>query len=179
VAAEPFGLTPTGRFQHFVDFHALAYPMTYAAHLVSWICGGTFDRHPDFRVVFVEGGFLWYRPLLGRLSRDWPAKSVDLPAGGRTPFELAREHVRWTTQPVEEADRPREIASLMELAEADCLLMFSSDYPHFDYDHPLRALPPELGRETRRRIMSENARELYGLPGSRPRDRLDAGRAAG
>jgi predicted TIM-barrel fold metal-dependent hydrolase len=56
----------------------------------------------------------------------------------------------------------------MELAEANRILMFSSDYPHYDFDHPARALPKGLSKETRRRVMCENARELYDLPATRP-----------
>ena len=40
-------------------------------------------------------------------------------------------------------------------------IMFSSDYPHWDFDDPHRSLPARLPAETRRRILRENARELY------------------
>jgi predicted TIM-barrel fold metal-dependent hydrolase len=42
------------------------------------------------------------------------------------------------------------------------MLMFSSDYPHWDFDSPtmsLRAFP----REVRQRILAGNAAALYGL----------------
>ena len=31
---------------------------------------------PGLRVVFVEGGFLWHRPLVARLARHWPATAA-------------------------------------------------------------------------------------------------------
>jgi len=52
------------------------------------------------------------------------------------------------------------------------MLMFSSDYPHWDGDTPdfaARALPANV----RSRVLSETARELYRLPAR------DADRAAG
>ena len=44
---------------------------------------------------------------------------------------------------------------------ADEILVFGSDYPHWDWDNPdrvLRGVSPEL----RRRVFYDNARELYG-----------------
>jgi len=51
--------------------------------------------------------------------------------------------------------------------------MFSSDYPHYDYDPPSKALPRSLDSEVKRRIMAENARVFYDLPKTRPVDRFD------
>ena len=40
--------------------------------------------------------------------------------------------------------------------------LFSSDYPHWDFDNPLMAFPP-LPRETKQRIFHDNAAALYRL----------------
>ena len=41
--------------------------------------------------------------------------------------------------------------------------MFSSDYPHWDFDSPTRAFPPGLPEPAREAIFSGNARAFYGL----------------
>ena len=44
----------------------------------------------------------------------------------------------------------------------DCIL-FASDYPHWDFDDPVLALPPSLTEEQRRMIYGDNAKKLYRL----------------
>lgn len=53
----------------------------------------------------------------------------------------------------------------MEMLHADRVLMYSSDYPHWDFDNPDRALA-QVSPELRRRIQVDTPREVYG-------DRLD------
>jgi predicted TIM-barrel fold metal-dependent hydrolase len=172
------GVTPVGPFPHYVDYHSVSTPLAYSAHIVSWICNGTFDRFPDLRFVMVEGGFLWHRPIIARLSRHWARTSAELPAKAKDPYQYILDHVRFCTQPIEESPQPGDAGSMFELAGADRVLVFSSDYPHYDYDDPVRALPPHVSEATRRRVMYENARELYDLPTHRPRDRFDDARDA-
>jgi predicted TIM-barrel fold metal-dependent hydrolase len=173
------GLSAVGRIRHWVDFHAIAFPLMYSAHLVSWITGGVFDRYPELRVVFVEGGYLWHRPIVSRLARHWDSFRLEHPAAKGDPFDYVRENVRFTTQPIEEHESaPQDVARLMELAEANRTLLFSSDYPHHDYDDPKMSLPRGITKETRQRVMCENARELYGLPRTRRATPTELGRAA-
>jgi predicted TIM-barrel fold metal-dependent hydrolase len=51
---------------------------------------------------------------------------------------------------------------IFEMMDAAHILMFSSDYPHWDFDSPQQAFP-RLPAELKRRIFVDNARELYGL----------------
>ncbi|MGW5148785.1 amidohydrolase family protein [Rhodococcus koreensis] len=171
-ATQPLGWTSTGPLQYFVEYHSQIAPMAYAAHMASWICNGVLDRHPQLQFLFVEGGFLWYRPIIDRLARDWDKTGGEL-AARKSPYDYVRENFRWASQPIEEATNPKHIADLFEEANARELLMFSSDYPHYDYDPPSKALPRGLTPETKKRILAENARQVYNLPKSRPADRFD------
>ena len=50
---------------------------------------------------------------------------------------------------------------LCEIAQAERTLMFSSDYPHWDFDDPRHALTA-LPKEIRQRVKVDNAVETYG-----------------
>jgi predicted TIM-barrel fold metal-dependent hydrolase len=159
-------LTPAGFSSYFFEHHAL-YPVTYAAHVVSLVCNGTFDRFEDLRFVFVEGGFGWVLPLLWRLENNWDALAREVPAR-RRPTEYLRDHVRFTSQPIEEPER-RDLLKVLDWIDAEHLLLFSSDYPHWDFDDP-KQIVHRMPKESRRRIFRDNALELYGLPETLPSD---------
>jgi hypothetical protein len=71
------------------------------------------------------------------------------------PSEHIRSNVRFTSQPMEFSDDPRHIHQLFEMVGADEFRMFSSDYPHWGFDNPERAIPasfpPTAPRPTRSR----------------------------
>jgi predicted TIM-barrel fold metal-dependent hydrolase len=82
----------------------------------------------------------------------------------RPPSEQVREHVWMTTQPIEEPSQPAYFRQLLDHLGMNDHLMFSTDYPHWDFDAPDQALPSGLPREGKAGIMAANARALYGLP---------------
>jgi predicted TIM-barrel fold metal-dependent hydrolase len=52
--------------------------------------------------------------------------------------------------------------------------MFSSDYPHWDFDNPFVILPGSTAADLKRRILRDNAMALYGhrLPARFPEEPL-------
>jgi predicted TIM-barrel fold metal-dependent hydrolase len=63
---------------------------------------------------------------------------------------------------MEETENPDHLIEVMNWIGMD-RIMFSSDYPHWDFDDPFVALPPSLNDEQRRNIYAGNARALYRL----------------
>jgi hypothetical protein len=73
-----------------------------------------------------------------------------------------RQHFWFTTQPIDEPDEAKQLRSLIEWVGVDRLL-FSSDYPHWDFDDPRFAFKTPLTESERTQIFSANARALYKL----------------
>jgi uncharacterized protein len=159
---------PCGHPAYMFEWHTSSYPATYAAHLSSLVCNGTLARIPDLRFVMVEGGISWSLALEYHLDKNWRMLRSEVPDVTELPSTYLRNQVLFTTQPVEESYTSRnDIVRAWKELGADKRVMFSTDYPHWDYDDPKTALPP-LPKELRARVMSETARELYGLPATRP-----------
>jgi predicted TIM-barrel fold metal-dependent hydrolase len=116
------------------------------------------------KIVFLEGGFGWVPAVMWRLDQSWRALRSEVPWLQRRPSEYIRDQVRFTTQPFEEPDNPRHLLYLIEMMGSDRLLLFASDYPHWDFDAPSNSLPAVFGPELIEKILWSNAQEFYGLP---------------
>ena len=132
------------------------------ALVTSLIMEGVFERLPELKVVLIESGFGWLPALGWRLDKHWKRMRDEVPHLKRAPSEYIREHFWVSTQPMEEAEEPEHLIDAMRWVGFD-RIMFSSDYPHWDFDDPFLALPPSLDEECRAKIYSENARALYRL----------------
>lgn len=157
--------TPIGRPSSYFEWHS-GIPITYQAHVISLVCEGVFAHFPGLRVVLVEGGIAWLAHTLWRLDKNFKALRSTTPWLKKRPSEYIFDQLRLTTQPLEEPDNPEHLAQIFAMIHAERTVCFATDFPHWDFDDPERALPKSLSPELRRRIFYDNAAELYGLPGS-------------
>lgn len=146
---------------HYIEWHTCL-SLSFQSHLVSFITEGVFERFPHMRIVLVEGGVSWLAPLMWRLDQEWKALRYEVPWLKKKPSEYLRDHVRLSSQPLERPDNDKQLLQVLEMMDAEHLLMFASDYPHWDFDSPTHAFP-KLPEHLHRRIMRENAKEFYGL----------------
>jgi predicted TIM-barrel fold metal-dependent hydrolase len=159
-------LTGCGTPSYYFEEHA-GFAYTSYSLVASLIFEGVFDRFPDLKVVLIELGWGWAPAYAQRLDASWRVMRDEVPDLAKKPSEYLRDHFWFTTQPVEEPENPAWFAQLFGTMESAGLaerLMFSSDYPHWDFDSPEDALPPTLSPDDRSRIMGATACALYGIP---------------
>ena len=117
---------------------------------------------PTCKVALIEGGFAWVPALKWRLDKQWKRLRDEVPHLKRPPSEYVRDHFWFTTQPIEEPDSPEDLYDVMRWIGWD-RIMFSTDYPHWDFDDPRYVFKGKLDEQHRRMIFRDNAKALYGL----------------
>ena len=128
--------------------------------VTSLVIEGVFERFPDLRVVMIEGGFGWLAPLAWRLDKLFERFRSEVPHLKMKPSEYIKRNIWATTQPMEEPEDRRHLFDTMEWIGWDRLL-FASDYPHWDFDDPVRAFPAGMNRERQTEILGLNAQAVY------------------
>jgi predicted TIM-barrel fold metal-dependent hydrolase len=153
--------TPAGYPSRYMEWHNIL-ASNFMTHVNSLVCEGVFEKFPKLQFVAIEGGVAWLPALMWRMDKSYKALRASTPWLRKLPSEYIKEHIRLTTQPIEEPRRPEELLQIFRMIDAEKTLMFSSDYPHWDFDNPKVVLPP-MPREMKARIMHGTAMELYGL----------------
>jgi predicted TIM-barrel fold metal-dependent hydrolase len=154
--------TPSGPITRYMEWHNIL-PINYMAHVNSLVCEGVFEKFPELQFVCIEGGIAWLPHLMWRMDKNFKALRASTPWLKKMPSEYILNHIKLTTQPIEEPDNPKHLSQIFEMICAEKTVMFASDYPHWDFDNPHAALPP-LADELKQRIYYDTAAELYNLP---------------
>jgi predicted TIM-barrel fold metal-dependent hydrolase len=152
--------TPAGYPSRYLEYHTnLA--LNPMAQMISLVTEGVFVKYPQLIWVQMEAGISWAPPVMWRLDRSWRQLREEVPHLTELPSETIRRHFRFGTQPIEEPRDPDRLLETWALVDGEHTLLFSSDYPHWDFDDPYRALPAHLPADYRRRILRENGRALF------------------
>ena len=140
--------------EHQVLSHSMP---TQAASL---ILEGVFDRYPGLKIVLIEGGFAWV-PVLGwRLDANVAKMKSEVPNLELKPSEYMRRNLWYTTQPIEEPEQPQHLRTIFDWIGWD-RIVYSSDYPHWDYDDPRLAIKIAMSDSERHAIFRGNAERIY------------------
>ena len=125
---------------------------------------GVSEWFPDLDFVIQEAGLGWYPYFMRRMDHDYKGSTWDAPALRKQPSEYLRDQFYITSQPVEGADDPQYLNQITRLLGGEDNLMFSSDYPHFDFDNTdalLKILHSEFDGDELSNIYCETAETVY------------------
>jgi len=132
------------------------------SNVVSLVMEGVFERFPGLKVSLIESGFSWVPALAWRMDKHFERMHREVPHLKRKPSEYIRDHFWFCTQPIDEPEKPHHILDIIEWIGWD-RIMFSSDYPHWDFDDPKYALTFKMTEAQRAMILRDNAKTLYRL----------------
>jgi len=132
----------------------------FGSQVVNLVSEGVFAKYPEMKVVLIESGVSWLPPLMWRFSKDWRGVRNEVPWLKKAPTSIIRDHVRLTVQPLDGPPDAREVERLLDHLGSDRMLLFATDYPHWQFDGD-EAVPPGLPDSLLQRIMVENALETY------------------
>lgn len=133
-----------------------------SANVVDMIVSGVFERFPDLRIVMVEWGFSWLSPLVARMDLFWERDTGAAPLIKRPPGDYVQAHFTFTTQPLDEVETREERAALFAADGLDRMLLFSSDYPHYDTDDPGFVIKSRIPEAIRDAVCYGNAVQTFG-----------------
>jgi predicted TIM-barrel fold metal-dependent hydrolase len=153
------GMKPT----NFAEFHTLAHTVPKMWHVNSLIQRGVPERF-DVDFGFWEGGLSWIVAMAERLDREYLERANEFAELSQLPSEYLSEFY-YGTQPLPEEDtKMLDIVDLMDRADLEDQLVYTSDRPHQDFDAPAAIENIEgLSESQRSKLLSENAAELFGL----------------
>jgi predicted TIM-barrel fold metal-dependent hydrolase len=149
----------------FLPVHTLAHAWTQMLTVASLIAEGTPEKFPGIDWVFLEAGVTWFPYMMWRLNKEYAMRRSEVPVLERSPEAYMRDSFYVGSQPVEEPNDPSDLDGVIEAMGTEQLL-FATDYPHWDFDHP-EALDGQLRSrytaEERDRILHGNAIDVFDL----------------
>jgi hypothetical protein len=153
----------TTTMNRFIAVHAMSFVTCNMGHLTNWIVNGIPERFPNLRTIWIESGLAWVPFMMQRLDHEYLMRQSDAPLLTKLPSDYMRE-MYYTSQPMEITDLDL-LESTFRAMDAENTLMYSSDWPHWDFDLPGRLFHslPFLSDKGRRNILGENARRVFGL----------------
>ncbi len=151
--------TPTGWPTHLMQEYASA-PQMFSAQVQSLLSEGVFDKFPDLNFVLIESGVGWVLPYMWRSTKTWRGVRGEVPWMTRSTIEEVRSRIRLTIQPFDGPDAGPELERFIDQLGNDEMLLFSSDYPHWQFEGQ-DPMPKGLSPDLVRKICWDNPIKTY------------------
>ena len=132
----------------------------FQSQVASLICEGVFSKFPDLKIVLLESGVTWLPGFMWRLSKFWRGVRSEIPWVDRSPFEIVKSNFRMTIQPLDAPDEPEMVRRALDHLESDDMLLFSSDFPHWQFDDD-QVVPAGISPDLLRKMKVDNPLATY------------------
>lgn len=147
----------------FISVHALGFTFYNILHLTNWVINGLGERFPKLPVIWIEAGLAWIPFMMQRLDHEYMLRSSECPVLKKKPSDYMRD-MYYSSQPMEIQDM-KALECTFRMINAETQLLYSSDYPHWDFDLPSTISDlPFLSEKAKHNILGGNAARLFKLP---------------
>lgn len=154
-------------FQEFVKVHTLEHPFPLMIQLTDIIFSGLWDRHPNLKIAFLEGGATWVPFMMDRL--DYEYESVFGTASRKKLKKRPSDYLRegdnfWVAMELGEANLKYTVDAI-----GPDRILYASDYPHEPTEEDLTTELPEFlesnafSDEIKQKLVYDNMIAFYGL----------------
>ncbi|MBS0643822.1 MAG: amidohydrolase [Proteobacteria bacterium] len=150
--------TGTGWPSHYMHDY-VAQSQTFEDQILSLISNGVINKFPSLRFVLLESGVSWLPGFIWRAVKTWRGVRGEVPWVNRSPADIIREHFRLSIQPFDAADA-NAVQRTIEQIDADHMLLFASDYPHWQFEGDA-VMPAGLPASLQQRICTDNPLATY------------------
>ena len=138
-----------------------AQSLGFQSQVGSLVTEGVFQHLPDLKVVLIESGVTWLPSYLWRLAKFWRGVRSEVPWLRESPAEIARRHIRLTTAPFDAPEDAATVARLMDQLGSEEMLLFASDWPHWQWDGAAPPLPAGITPALATKLTQDNPRSTY------------------
>ncbi|MBJ7614399.1 MAG: amidohydrolase [Candidatus Dormibacteraeota bacterium] len=159
-SAFPFNV---GVFETALAGHVVSHTFSMMANLLSMIETAVPVRFPELKIVFTEGGIGWVPWIMMKLDKEYAERRREIPMLRDQPSSYIKRQMYFATQPIEEPKNLHVVATLLDLCDGADRVMFASDWPHHDFDHPAKLLQLPVPEDVKQQIMGKTASRLLRL----------------
>jgi predicted TIM-barrel fold metal-dependent hydrolase len=148
------------------ELHIVSHPFSQMIQMTSLVGQGVPERFPDLDIVMQEAGIGWIPFTMYRMDNEYGKRRSEVPILEQKPSEYVRDQFYFTSQPMAEPENTEHLEWMIRMFGGQDRLMFSTDYPHYDFDTPeelYRMIRHRFDDETVRKIFGETAREVFDL----------------
>jgi predicted TIM-barrel fold metal-dependent hydrolase len=147
----------------FLSAHALGFTWYNVLHCTNWVINGMGERFPKLPVIWIESGLAWVPFLMQRLDHEYMLRPSEAPLLKKKPSDYMRD-MFYSSQPMEIQDHGA-LECTFRMMNAETQLLYSSDYPHWDFDLPATIWDlPFLSEKAKHNILGGTAARLFKLP---------------
>ena len=147
----------------FLVAHALGFSWYNIVNLANWVINGMGERFPKLPVLWIESGLAWVPFMMQKLDHEYMLRPSEAPLLKKKPSDYMRD-MFYSSQPMEIQDMGA-LETTFRMINAETQLMYSSDYPHWDFDLPSTISDlPFVTEKAKHNILGGTAARLFKLP---------------